>query len=101
MAFVRIDFYDTGGKPYFGEFCLHPGSDLGPFAADWIDIELGGLWLDALGIDALAGDASDIAAPRQVSEVEASQGQCPLKPVRLQAAFEKLHAVDDREEEGG
>lgn len=49
MPFVRIDFYDIGGKPYFGEFCLYPGSGLDPFAADWIDLELGSLWLDALG----------------------------------------------------
>ena len=49
MAFVRIDFYDICGKPYFGEFCLYPGSGLDPFAADWIDLELGSLWLDALG----------------------------------------------------
>lgn len=48
MAFVRIDFYDIGGQPYFGEFCLYPGSGLDRFAADWIDIELGRLWLDAL-----------------------------------------------------
>ncbi len=73
MAFVRIDFYDIGGKPYFGEYCLYPGSGLDPFAADWIDIELGGLWLDALGIGTLARHVSDIPAQRQVSEVEASQ----------------------------
>ncbi|HWT42887.1 MAG TPA: ATP-grasp fold amidoligase family protein [Sphingopyxis sp.] len=24
MAFVRIDFYDIAGKPYFGEFCFIP-----------------------------------------------------------------------------
>lgn len=48
MPFVRIDFYDIGGKPWFGEYCLYPGSGLDPFAADWIDCELGRLWLDAL-----------------------------------------------------
>lgn len=42
--FLRIDFYDIGGRPYFGEFCLYPGSGLDPFAADWIDFELGALW---------------------------------------------------------
>jgi len=48
MAFVRVDFYDIAGRPYFGEFCLYPGSGLDPFAADWIDLELGGLWLSAI-----------------------------------------------------
>lgn len=42
--FLRIDFYEIDGKPRFGEFCLYPGSGLDPFAADWIDFELGALW---------------------------------------------------------
>jgi hypothetical protein len=48
MDFVRVDFYDIGGRPVFGEFCLYPGSGLDPFAAPWIDVELGSLWLQAL-----------------------------------------------------
>lgn len=46
--FLRVDFYDIAGRPYFGEFCLYPGSGLDPFAADWIDFELGALWRAAL-----------------------------------------------------
>lgn len=46
--FLRIDFYEVGGKPYFGEFCLYPGSGFDPFAADWIDTSLGALWLSAM-----------------------------------------------------
>ena len=42
--FVRVDFYEVAGQPVFGEFCLYPGSGLDPFAADWIDEELGALW---------------------------------------------------------
>lgn len=42
--FLRVDFYEIDGKPRFGEFCLYPGSGLDPFAADWIDFELGALW---------------------------------------------------------
>ncbi len=42
--FLRVDFYEIAGKPLFGEFCLYPGSGLDPFAADWIDFELGDLW---------------------------------------------------------
>ncbi|WP_422059312.1 ATP-grasp fold amidoligase family protein [Sphingopyxis sp.] len=48
FAFVRTDFYEVGGRPYFGEYCLYPGSGFDPFAADWIDLELGSLWHAAL-----------------------------------------------------
>lgn len=48
LAFVRVDFYEIDCQPLFGEFCLYPGSGLDPFAADWIDVELGRLWKDAL-----------------------------------------------------
>jgi hypothetical protein len=44
LDFLRIDFFEIDGRPRFGEFCLYPGSGLDPFAADWIDLELGGLW---------------------------------------------------------
>lgn len=47
-CFLRIDFYEIDGRPYFGEFCLYPGSGFDPFAADWIDTDLGALWLAAL-----------------------------------------------------
>ena len=46
--FLRVDFYEIDGEPRFGEFCLYPGSGLDPFAADWIDFELGALWHEAL-----------------------------------------------------
>jgi hypothetical protein len=45
--FLRVDFYEIDGAPRFGEFCLYPGSGLDRFADDWIDFELGKLWLDA------------------------------------------------------
>jgi hypothetical protein len=47
-AFLRVDFYEVDGRPYFGEFCLYPGSGFDPFAADWVDSDLGALWLAAL-----------------------------------------------------
>lgn len=47
--FLRVDFFEIDGAPRFGEFCLYPGSGLDPFAADWIDFELGGLWHAARG----------------------------------------------------
>lgn len=48
LPFVRVDFYEVDGRPFFGEFCLYPGSGLDRFAEDWIDLELGALWLAAL-----------------------------------------------------
>lgn len=42
--FLRVDFYEVCGQALFGESCLYPGSGLDPFAADWIDVELGALW---------------------------------------------------------
>ncbi|TMM50466.1 polysaccharide biosynthesis protein [Qipengyuania marisflavi] len=48
-SFLRVDFYEIDRQPLFGEFCLYPGSGLDPFAADWIDFELGDLWRAALG----------------------------------------------------
>lgn len=45
--FLRVDFYEVGGRPLFGEFCLYPGSGLDRFAAPWIDEELGALWQQA------------------------------------------------------
>lgn len=44
QEFLRVDFYEVDGRPRFAEFCLYPGSGLDPFAADWIDFELGALW---------------------------------------------------------
>ena len=30
--FVRVDLYDVGGTPYFGEFTFTPGAGLEPFS---------------------------------------------------------------------
>lgn len=60
-AFVRVDFYEIDGRPLFGEFCLYPGSGLDPFAAPWIDFELGRLWRAALSSPAAAGMAAPAA----------------------------------------
>lgn len=45
--FLRIDFYEVERPPWFDEYCLYPGSGYDRFAADWIDEELGALWLAA------------------------------------------------------
>ena len=54
--FARVDFYQPGNQPLFGEICFYPGSGLDPFNPSGLDAELGRLWLDAL--------ASQTAKPR-------------------------------------
>lgn len=48
FTFARVDFFEIDGQPRFSEYSFYPGSGLDPFAEDWIDFELGKLWLDAL-----------------------------------------------------
>jgi hypothetical protein len=45
--FVRIDFYDVGGIPRFGEMTFYPGSGLDPFDPPELDHELGRYWLSS------------------------------------------------------
>lgn len=45
--FMRVDFYEVGGKPLFGEFCLYPGSGHHRFALPELDRQLGRLWAKA------------------------------------------------------
>jgi len=44
--FVRVDFYDIGATPRFGEMTFYPGSGLDPFDPPALDEALGRLWLD-------------------------------------------------------
>ena len=45
--FARVDFYQHGDQPLFGEISFYPGSGLDPFDPAELDAELGRLWLDA------------------------------------------------------
>ncbi len=64
FSFARVDFYEVDGCPLFGEYCFYPGSGLDPFAADWIDFELGDLWRASLPRDGFATPrAPERAAP--------------------------------------
>ena len=45
FEFVRVDFYDTGAIPRFGEMTFYPGSGLDPFDPPALDETLGRLWL--------------------------------------------------------
>lgn len=42
--FVRIDFYDVGPVPRFGEMTFYPGSGLDRFDPVGLDLMLGGFW---------------------------------------------------------
>lgn len=41
LSFVRVDFYETNGKLYFGELTLYPGTGLEEFSPETYDYELG------------------------------------------------------------
>lgn len=66
--FLRLDFYEVERRPWFGEYCLYPGSGYDRFAADWIDEELGALWLaqkarEGAGNEPLIARAPERSAP--------------------------------------
>ena len=48
LDFVRVDFYDVGPTPRFGELTFYPGSGLDPFDPPELDLLLGRYWLDAI-----------------------------------------------------
>ena len=41
---VRVDFYEIGGKVYFGEYTFYHWRGLVPFEPDKWDFKLGELW---------------------------------------------------------
>lgn len=43
--FARVDFYQPGAQPLFGEISFYPGSGLDRFDPPELDAELGDLWL--------------------------------------------------------
>lgn len=43
IPFVRVDFYEIDGKPYFGEMTFYPGSGFEEFIPESADYELGEL----------------------------------------------------------
>lgn len=45
MPYARVDLYDVGGKIYFGEITLFPGSGFGVFKPDEWNKKIGG-WID-------------------------------------------------------
>lgn len=63
--FLRVDFYEVGGRPLFGEFCLYPGSGLDPFDPVELDDWLGALW-SASNLGCLASARSEGGAGRNL-----------------------------------
>lgn len=47
--FVRVDLYEVGGIPLFGEMTFYPGSGLDPFNPTSLDRIMGDHWLRARG----------------------------------------------------
>lgn len=44
---LRVDFYEVGGRLWFGETCLFPGSGLDRFTPPALDKTFGDFWTDA------------------------------------------------------
>jgi hypothetical protein len=44
LDFARVDLYDVGQHPLFGEVTLAPGAGLGRFRPSEFDLALGSLW---------------------------------------------------------
>jgi len=97
MNFLRVDFYDIGGRPYFGEYCLYPGSGLDPFAADWIDFELGALWLSAMARNPAPSDPVKFVTEQPCPGPVVAPSSAMIG---IETAFEEFHSIDDREKEG-
>ena len=49
FRFARVDFYQPGDRPLFGEMTFYPGSGLDPFNPPTLDEELGRMWLTSAG----------------------------------------------------
>jgi len=58
FSFARVDFYQPGDHPLFGEITFYPGSGLDPFDPTSLDDEMGRLWLDPQAVRAVSPDAA-------------------------------------------
>jgi hypothetical protein len=63
FEFARVDFYQPGEHPLFGEVTFYPGSGLDKFDPVELDEVMGGLWLNARnGVDQREADPGELAA---------------------------------------
>ena len=44
FSFMRVDFYDVDGEPWFGELTPYPSGGMDPFEPDEADFMLGRWW---------------------------------------------------------
>jgi hypothetical protein len=62
VDFVRVDLYEVGGKPYFGELTHYPNKGLNRFDPPSLDARLGGyLALDDYAADAISARVMALA----------------------------------------
>lgn len=93
FEFARVDFYQPGDRPLFGEISFYPGSGLDPFDPPELDAELGNLWLQAADIrEARHQWASAIRAATPVEN---------LTCVRLERAQARSFKLDSNEPVSG
>ncbi|MES2495608.1 MAG: ATP-grasp fold amidoligase family protein [Pseudomonadota bacterium] len=91
FTFARVDFYQPGEQPLFGEMTFYPGSGLHPIDPPELDVEMGNLWLNAASSRARYRD-SEVAlvasAPEDAWRVDhQADGYC--RPAKSARAFEK------------
>lgn len=60
--FARVDFYQPGDQPLFGEISFYPGSGLERFDPPELDAEMGRLWLSAIASRGANGSPDEIPA---------------------------------------
>ncbi|WP_300343175.1 ATP-grasp fold amidoligase family protein [Nesterenkonia sp.] len=42
--FMRVDFYEVDGRPWFGELTPYPSGGMDPFEPEWVDHMMGAWW---------------------------------------------------------
>ncbi|MGQ7787404.1 ATP-grasp fold amidoligase family protein [Nesterenkonia sp. K-15-9-6] len=47
FGFMRVDFYEIDGVPWFGELTPYPSGGMDPFEPEEVDLEMGRWWMDA------------------------------------------------------
>lgn len=62
FPFVRVDLYDVGGQPRFGEMTFYPGSGLEPVEPASLDRDMGRLWSGALASPRRGSHLLDLTA---------------------------------------
>lgn len=80
--FVRVDLYEIGGRPRFGEMTFYPGSGLDPFDPPSLDLAIGAKWLAAIRDQSLRDTKSStrINAPSTIISPAKKSDSPSIKP---------------------